>query len=71
MEREPQGPRGVLYFCAGALIGVPIAWTLAIHWSVWIVVTVACGALAVRYGEDFFDRIADSAWWRALFGRWL
>ncbi len=69
-DSAKNGAHGALYFCGGALIGVPIAWTIAIHWSVWIVVPLISGGLAARYGDYFFDAVADSDWWAALSAMW-
>lgn len=74
-SRGPTGTRregigyAIAWFIAGAVIvGGPIAYLVGVHWFIGTTVVGACGLLAVRYGETFFHRVADSDWWRVLGG---
>jgi hypothetical protein len=48
------------------LVGLPLAAIFGVHWTVALLVLVTCGVLAVRSGDSFFHRVADSNWWQVL-----
>ena len=62
----------VLRFMAGVfLVGLPLAAIFGVHWTIALLVLVTCGVLAVRRGDSFFHRVADSNWWQVVRGFFL
>ena len=71
MSGSDGSSKGVRFGCGFILgvVGVGLSLTVFLWAQGWYAVAMLvaagciCGALAVRYGDDFFEKYIKSAWW--------